>query len=55
MKYLPEFKFTPFDEALKESVDWFVQVSSMVSSTINYKLSELRADLLFVPAELRFG
>lgn len=26
MKYLPDFKFTPFDEALKESVDWFVQV-----------------------------
>ncbi|BGP57861.1 hypothetical protein JCM8202_000459 [Rhodotorula sphaerocarpa] len=25
MKYLPDFKFTPFDEALKESVDWFVQ------------------------------
>ncbi|GAA5995305.1 uncharacterized protein JCM10292_005092 [Rhodotorula paludigena] len=24
-KYLPEFEFTPFDVALKESVDWFVQ------------------------------
>lgn len=22
---LPEFKFTPFDEALKESTEWFVQ------------------------------
>ncbi|GAA5822329.1 hypothetical protein JCM5353_001574 [Sporobolomyces roseus] len=25
MKYLPEFEFTPFETALKESVDWFVQ------------------------------
>lgn len=25
MKYLPDFEFTPFDQALKESVDWFVQ------------------------------
>ncbi|GAA5874116.1 hypothetical protein JCM16303_005748 [Sporobolomyces ruberrimus] len=25
MKYLPEFEFTPFDKALQESVDWFVQ------------------------------
>ncbi|GAA5824656.1 hypothetical protein JCM11251_005290 [Rhodosporidiobolus azoricus] len=25
MKYLPDFKFTPFDVALQESVDWFVQ------------------------------
>ncbi|KAL1926155.1 hypothetical protein VTP01DRAFT_6020 [Rhizomucor pusillus] len=24
MKYLPDFKFTPFDQAVKESVDWFV-------------------------------
>lgn len=23
-KYLPEFKFTPFDEAIKDSVQWFV-------------------------------
>lgn len=23
-KYLPDFKFTPFDVAIKESVDWFV-------------------------------
>ncbi|CAJ0941738.1 unnamed protein product, partial [Mesorhabditis belari] len=23
-KYLPDFKFTPFDEAIKHSVDWFV-------------------------------
>ncbi len=23
-KYLPEFKFTPMDEAVKESVQWFV-------------------------------
>lgn len=23
-KYLPDFKFTPFETALKESVDWFV-------------------------------
>lgn len=27
MKYLPDFQFTPFDVALKESVDWFVEVS----------------------------
>ncbi|GAA5853187.1 hypothetical protein JCM8547_000233 [Rhodosporidiobolus lusitaniae] len=25
MKLLPEFEFTPFDKALQESVDWFVQ------------------------------
>ncbi|GAA5985984.1 hypothetical protein JCM11641_004890 [Rhodosporidiobolus odoratus] len=25
LKYLPDFQFTPFDQALKESVDWFVQ------------------------------
>lgn len=25
MKYLPDFKFTPFEQALQESVDWFVQ------------------------------
>ncbi|GAA5910091.1 GDP-L-fucose synthase family protein [Sporobolomyces salmoneus] len=25
MKYLPDFQFTPFDQALQESVDWFVQ------------------------------
>lgn len=25
MKLLPDFKFTPFDQAVKESVDWFVQ------------------------------
>ncbi|CAO3635052.1 unnamed protein product [Cunninghamella echinulata] len=24
-KYLPDFKFTPFDVAVKESVDWFVE------------------------------
>ncbi|XP_052807448.1 GDP-L-fucose synthase-like [Mya arenaria] len=24
-KYLPDFKFTPFDQAIKETVDWFVQ------------------------------
>ncbi|CEP11928.1 hypothetical protein [Parasitella parasitica] len=24
MKYLPHFEFTPFDQAIKESVDWFV-------------------------------
>jgi len=24
-KYLPEFEFTPFDQALQESVEWFVQ------------------------------
>lgn len=24
-KYLPDFKFTPFPVALKESIDWFVQ------------------------------
>jgi GDP-L-fucose synthase len=23
-KYLPEFKFTPFKEAMRESVQWFV-------------------------------
>ncbi|VDK57113.1 unnamed protein product, partial [Anisakis simplex] len=23
-KYLPDFKFTPFDQAIKESVDWFI-------------------------------
>ena len=23
-KYLPEFKFTPMEEALRETVDWFV-------------------------------
>merc|ERR1712047_186778 len=22
-KYLPDFKFTPFDEAIKETCDWF--------------------------------
>jgi len=25
LRYLPEFKFTPFDQAVKESVDWFVE------------------------------
>ncbi|KAI8979959.1 hypothetical protein BDB01DRAFT_836995 [Pilobolus umbonatus] len=25
MKYIPDFKFTPFDQAVKESVEWFVQ------------------------------
>jgi len=25
MKYLPDFQFTPFEDALSESVDWFVQ------------------------------
>ncbi|GAA5846717.1 hypothetical protein JCM3766R1_002891 [Sporobolomyces carnicolor] len=25
MKYLPDFAFTPFEQALQESVDWFVQ------------------------------
>lgn len=24
-KYLPDFKFTPFKEAMKESVQWFVE------------------------------
>ncbi|KHJ79054.1 NAD dependent epimerase/dehydratase family protein [Oesophagostomum dentatum] len=24
-KYLPNFKFTPFEQAVKESVDWFIQ------------------------------
>ncbi|KAI9484475.1 hypothetical protein BDB00DRAFT_855587 [Zychaea mexicana] len=24
MKYLPDFEFTPFDQAVKESVEWFV-------------------------------
>lgn len=24
-KYLPDFKFTPFDQAVKESCDWFVE------------------------------
>lgn len=24
-KYLPDFEFTPFDVALKESVNWFVE------------------------------
>ncbi|PAV57174.1 hypothetical protein WR25_14069 [Diploscapter pachys] len=24
-KYLPDFKFTPFDVAIKQSVDWFVE------------------------------
>lgn len=24
-KYLPDFKFTPFKKAVKESVDWFVE------------------------------
>ncbi|XP_078050198.1 GDP-L-fucose synthase-like protein [Augochlora pura] len=23
-KYLPDFKFTPFDQAIKESVDWYI-------------------------------
>lgn len=22
-RYLPDFKFTPFDEAIKETVEWF--------------------------------
>lgn len=26
MKYLPDFEFTPFEVALQESVDWFIQV-----------------------------
>ncbi|KAH8917051.1 GDP-L-fucose synthase [Atractiella rhizophila] len=25
MKYLPDFKFTPFEQALQESVEWFVK------------------------------
>ncbi|KAI8068071.1 hypothetical protein BC940DRAFT_340482 [Gongronella butleri] len=25
MKYIPDFEFTPFDQAVKESVDWFVE------------------------------
>ncbi|KAG2218293.1 hypothetical protein INT45_000975 [Circinella minor] len=25
MKYLPDFEFTPFDQAVKESVEWFVE------------------------------
>ncbi|KAL7004502.1 hypothetical protein EMMF5_005983 [Cystobasidiomycetes sp. EMM_F5] len=25
LKYLPDFKFTPFEEALNESVEWFLQ------------------------------
>jgi len=24
-KYLPDFKFTPFKQAMKESVEWFVE------------------------------
>jgi hypothetical protein len=28
MKYLPDFEFTPFEVALQESVDWFIQVRS---------------------------
>lgn len=24
-KYLPDFKFTPFDQAVKESVQWFIE------------------------------
>ncbi len=23
VKYLPDFKFTPFEQGIKESVDWF--------------------------------
>lgn len=26
MKYLPDFKFTPFEEALEQSVKWFIEV-----------------------------
>lgn len=25
LKYLPDFKFTPFEQAIKESVDWFIE------------------------------
>jgi len=25
MKYLPDFQFTPFEVAVKESTDWFIQ------------------------------
>ena len=25
MKYLPDFKFTPFEDALQASVQWFMQ------------------------------
>ncbi|VDK50509.1 unnamed protein product [Cylicostephanus goldi] len=24
-RYLPDFKFTPFEQAIKESVDWFIK------------------------------
>lgn len=24
-RYLPDFRFTPFEQAIKESVDWFVK------------------------------
>ena len=25
MKFLPDFKFTPLDIGIKESVDWFIE------------------------------
>lgn len=32
MKYLPDFEFTPFEVALQESVDWFIQVRRAANS-----------------------
>jgi hypothetical protein len=43
MKYLPEFQFTPFDQALQESVDWFVQVCRNLSFSLSLR-RPLRGD-----------
>lgn len=42
MKYLPDFKFTPFDVALQESVDWFIQVRSRATRPLFAKFTPRR-------------
>ncbi|KAH9817926.1 hypothetical protein DFH28DRAFT_1123856 [Melampsora americana] len=41
MKLLPDFKFTPFEEALRESVDWFVNNYDTARTGSTNKLKQI--------------